>query len=392
MSSPHQPRRVCLLTTGLAVGGAEAQVVFLALNLKRRGWEVSVVSMLPPEARAEELRAEGIPVTDLGMKAGIPDVRAIWRLARYWKTFRPHIVHCHMVHANLLGRITRIVAPVPVLISTAHNTYEGHDWAYSFTDRLSDLTTNVSQLGTGRYGNEGLASSEKLIWVPNGIDIKPFARDEVLRSKVRATMGWEGRFVWLAVGNLRSAKDYPNMLRAFAKVVATRQRCLLAIAGSGKLGDELNQACEGLGINGMVRFLGCRRDVGNLMQAADAYVMSSAWEGLPIALLEAGASGVPAVVTNVGGNAEVIEDERTGFVVPAQDHIALAGAMVRMMSLDPLERQRMGLDAIARIESVYGQNRVLDRWENIYEQLLQFRSDSRSRSSCRLPELGRRQL
>jgi glycosyltransferase involved in cell wall biosynthesis len=392
MSSPHRPRRVCILTTGLAVGGAEAQVVFLAVNLHRRGWDVSVVSMLPPEARTEELVAEGIPVLNLGMKAGIPDVRAIWRLARYWRTFRPHIVHCHMVHANLLGRITRIVCPVPVLISTAHNTYEGHDWAYSCTDKLSDLTTNVSQLGTGRYGYEGLARSDKLIWVPNGIYTKPFAPDEASRSRVRATMGWGGEFIWLAVGNLRDAKDYPNMLCAFAEVTADHPRCRLAIAGAGKLKDELIQMCEGLAISQIVRFLGCRHDIRDLMQAADGYVMSSAWEGLPIALLEAGASGVPAVVTNVGGNAEIIEDEKTGFVVPPLDSAVLAAAMVRMMSLDPSARRQMGIAAISRIEAVYGQNRVLDQWENIYEQLLQFQSDARLRSSFRLPELGRRQL
>jgi glycosyltransferase involved in cell wall biosynthesis len=391
----YQPRRICLLTTGLALGGAEAQVVFLAANLHRRGWAVSVVSMLTPEARTEELLAENIHLLNLRMKAGVPDVRAILRLAKYWRTFRPHIVHCHMVHANLLGRITRVVAPVPVLISTAHSIFEGRrsrDLAYRLTDSLSDLTTNVSRAGRERYANKRLASADKLIWVPNGIDTSLFAPDQAVRTHVRSSMGWNDDFVWLAVGNLREPKDYPNLLRAFAIVADGRDRCRLAIAGFGKLSEELLQLSTKLGIRNKVEFLGCRQDIRELLQGADAYVISSAWEGTPIALLEAAASELPAVGTKVGGNPEVIEDEKTGLLVPPRDPRALAAAMLRMVGLSEETRHAMGAAARARVETVYGKNRVLTTWENIYEQLLQEQSDKQIRSPLRILELGRRQL
>src|SRR5262245_11898094 len=112
--------RVAILTSRLAHGGADAQVVLLAVGLKRRGWDVAVMSLLPPQAHVEELEQAGISVACLGAWRGVPDPRAIWRLAAHWRSFRPHVVHCHMMHANFLGRITRLIAPVPVLISTAH--------------------------------------------------------------------------------------------------------------------------------------------------------------------------------------------------------------------------------------------------------------------------------
>src|SRR5450631_3276521 len=103
-------RKLTLLTTGLARGGAEAQVALLASAFHKRGYGVEVISMLPPQAHAEELAAAGIPVRLLNMRPGVPDPRAIFRLAGMLRTSRPDVLHCHMVHANLLGRVARPLA------------------------------------------------------------------------------------------------------------------------------------------------------------------------------------------------------------------------------------------------------------------------------------------
>src|SRR5258708_489535 len=126
---PHEPgKRICIVTTGLAIGGAEKQVCLLATGLHARGWKVEVASLLPAEAFLDELAAAGVQVHNLGMRKGVPDPRAIARLASLFRSFRPRIAHCHMVHANLLGRVSRIFAEVPVLISTAHSIIEGGLW------------------------------------------------------------------------------------------------------------------------------------------------------------------------------------------------------------------------------------------------------------------------
>ena len=121
---PARAPRLLLLITTLTFGGAETQVIRLAIELKRRGWLVKIVCLIDPSAYLNQLAEERIEVASLGMPRGVPDPRAIWGLRRIIRSFRPDIVHSHMVHANLLGRFTRLFCRMPALISTAHNLQE----------------------------------------------------------------------------------------------------------------------------------------------------------------------------------------------------------------------------------------------------------------------------
>lgn len=379
--------KICLLTTGLAVGGAEEQVVLLATSLKQRGWNVEVASMLPPVAHLDRLAEMAIPVHGLGMRRGVPDPRALWRLRRILRTLQPEVLHCHMVHANLLGRLVRPFVKVPVVISTAHSIWEGPKWreyAYRVTDLLCDLTTNVSQRGADRYSRKRISSREKTLWVPNGIRIDGFDEIRASREPMRAALGWEGRFVWLAVGNLREPKDYPVLLRAFSQLRNCRRDGLLAIAGSGALEAQLRQLADSLGIAGHVQFLGARRDVPQLLGSADAYVISSAWEGTPMALLEAACARLPIVATSVGGNPEVIENRQSGILVPARNAKKLCEAMIEVHGLTAGARAQLGEAARGRVERLFRHDLVVSRWENIYRQLLMARAEASRQARWRL--------
>lgn len=374
--------RVTLLTTGLALGGAEAQVALLASGLHRRGWDVEVVSMLPPEAHQDRLASDGIAVIDLKMRRGVPDPRSLLRLTRELRRFRPHVLHCHMVHANILGRLARMFHRRVTVISTAHSVWEGGSWrdfAYRATDFLCDLTTNVSQAGLQRYARLGLSSSWKTIWVPNGVDTSAYRSDPGRRQTVRDRQGWEEKFVWLAVGNLRAPKDYPNLLDAIARLDVQAGTALFAIAGTGELDAELRAMATRLGISDRVSFLGRRTDIPDLLAAADGYVMSSCLEGTPMALLEAAAAALPIVATRVGGNSDVIDSGRNGILIEPGDPDALAGAVRRIMGLPSTERQQLGEAARKKVDRMFSVEPVLIRWENIYRQLIDSRSTSRWR-------------
>jgi len=365
---------VLFLITGLAYGGAETQLVNLATSLKKRGWEVRVVSMLSPQAFTEELKEAGIPLSTLNMRRGVADPRAVFRLVKILREWRPDIVHSHMIHANLLARVTRLFYKIPVLISTAHSIDEGGRWreiAYRLTDSLADLTTNVSQAAVERYIRVGAAPKDKIIFVPNGIDTSRFKPDRDTGWRLRNELGIDNYFVWLAVGRFEAAKDYPNMLQAFKMVVDKKQDTLLLLAGQGSLLEETRKLANELDLEDKVRFLGVRRDVPDLMNAADAYVMSSAWEGMPMVLLEAEACGLPVVATDVGGNSEVILNNKSGYIVPPGDSEALAATMVKMMALPEAERRAMGRAGRAHIEANYSLERVVDHWEGLYHELLQ---------------------
>ncbi|GAA6756948.1 glycosyltransferase [Thermus thalpophilus] len=301
--------RLLKVTTGLAQGGAENQLVQLAIRLRQRGWEVVVVSMLPPAAYADVLKEAGVYVHSLNMVRGCPDPRGVSKLAGIIRHFGPHVIHSHMVHANLLARITRLLAPVPVLISTVHNTLEigrffkneaSTHLAYRLTDRLADATTFVSQNSMRRFLQRKAVRPEKATYIPNGVDTQRFAPRVATRQVKRRELALEeGEFVWLAVGRLEEAKDYPTLLEAFSLLVndllVNEQRVTLLIVGQGSLEGVLRRLIAKHRLEDKVFLLGSRSDVPELMNMADAYVMSSAWEGMPMVLLEAHASGLPVV-------------------------------------------------------------------------------------------------
>jgi len=365
--------RILFLLTSLAYGGAETQVVRLAIWLKLRGWEVAVASLMPPKAYVEDLEAAGIPVFSLGIRRKLPDPRPVLRLVQIIRKWRPDIVHSHMVHANLLARIVRFLAPIPVLICSARSIDEGsrfREILYRLTDSLCDLTTQVSHAGLERYVRVGAVPRHKIRYIPNGVDTERFKPNLEDRLKFRKELGVDG-FVWLAVGRFDPPKDYPSMLQAFARVVHKHSNTILLIAGDGPLRKTMENLARELGIEKRTKFLGIRRDIPQLMNAADAYVMSSSWEGMPNVLLEASATGLPIVATDVGGNREIVLDGVTGFLVPPRNPEALARTMLRIMDLSDEERKEMGKRARKHIEVKFNLDRVVDLWEILYYELLE---------------------
>jgi len=366
--------KLLFLITGLAYGGAEIQLVNLAISLKKRGWEVRVVAMLPPQAFTEELKDAGIPLSTLNMRRGVADPRAVFRLVKILREWRPDIVHSHMVHANLLARVTRLLSPIPVLICTAHSTYEGgrhREIFYRLTDFLCDLTTQISWAGLERYVQVGAVPRHKIRYVPNGLDIDRFMPCQETRNRIRDKLELKDFFIWLAVGRFHVQKDYPNLLHALARVSEEFNNVLLLIAGDGPLRPDIEKLAKKLGINERVRFLGICNNISELMNAADAFVLSSRWEGFGLVLAEAMSCQLPVVATDSGGPREILNGGKLGHLVPPGDSEALAAAMMKMMSLPEAERQAMGRAGRAYIEANYSLEHVVDQWEAIYMELLQ---------------------
>lgn len=365
--------RVLLLSTSMGMGGADQQLLSAAGLLRARGWNARIVALTPLGPMGLQARQHGIPTDSLEMPRGVPDPRGVMRLVRLVRSWKPHVLHSHMVHANLMARFLRPLAPVPVLVSTIHSIQDGgraRTLGFRLSDRLADCTTIVSETAAERYLSAGAVSRARLRVIPNGVDTGRFRPLPAARAAVRRELGLGGEFTWLAVGRFELAKDYATMLAACAAVVARRPDSVLLLVGRGSLQPEVEQLVASLGLRSHVRFLGVRRDVPELMSASDGYVMSSAWEGMPVVLLEAGAAGMPIVATAVGGNREVVLEGESGYLVPPRNPGALAEAMTRLQELPSEQRRKLGERGRQHIEHRYALPHIIDLWEELYRDLL----------------------
>lgn len=361
--------RILYILTSLGIGGAEKQVIDLAGRMTARGHTVALISL----KHAEEEWPAKLPILRLNLPKTPP---GIWRGLRFAVNFvtlfRPDLIHSHTYPANIFARLLKrmLPKPAPRLINTIHNVYEGgrrRMLLYRATVFLVDQATAVSQAAADRFVQIHAVPPGKMRVLTNGIDTEAFASDRSRRKHIRAQMQVRKEFVWLAVGRLVPAKDYPNLLKAFAQIRKANPNALLWIAGEGDP-SQLHLSGSAINTNSGIEVLGLRSDIADLLDAADGYVLSSAWEGMPLALAEAMAMEKPVIATDVGGVRELIGER--GSIVAPNDSDALAAAMLTLMSLTEGERKAIGRAARERILQHFSINAKALEWELLYEQTL----------------------
>jgi glycosyltransferase involved in cell wall biosynthesis len=363
--------RIAYILNTLQVGGAERQVLAVAERMQARGHAVMIVALrehrphhLPTSLDAIHLNMRKQP---LSMVPGY--ARAVSAL----RTFRPDLIHSHQFHGNMLARLLKPAMPSVPVLSTIHNIHEGGGarmLAYRLTDPLATRTIAVCQAAADRFLRIGALSAQKTLVIPNGVDCAAFTPDPARRSRIRAELDASDAFIWLAVGRLTPAKDYPNLLRAFALVHAAHPDACLWIAGEGKQKyiAGFKKLSGQLGIAPALHWLGLRSDIAALLDAADAFALSSAWEGMPLALGEAMAMEKPFVATDVGGVREIAGS--CGTMVPPHDPAALAAAMIAVMETSLEQRRVLGHAAQHRIATDFSIEASVRAWESCYTDIL----------------------
>ena len=360
--------RAAFVIPGLdRIGGAERQTILLAEGLHRRGWDTAVVALTGSSSTAaSKLREAGIGFLNLEMRKGVADPRGWFRFARWLKYWQPHVVHAHLPHASWLARWSRLSFPGYALVDTLHSSSTGcrtRHLGYRLSGWLAGRVTAVSEAVAHSHCTANLVNPRRLTVLPNGVDTGTLMPDESLRHLVRGELGTKDQFLWIAAGRLAPVKDYPALLHALSLLPP---RAHLLIAGEGSLRSELEQLVHELQIHDRVRFLGFVSGIGHYLCAADAAVLSSQWEGLPMVLLEAGACGLPCVATDVPGSREAVTDGQNGLLAAPGNPHALAEKMRQLMDTPPVLRQAMGMRARQRVVRQCSMDTVLDRWEQLY--------------------------
>lgn len=359
---------ITLIITGLGMGGAERQVCDLADQFAAKGHQVLLISMTG-ETLNRPLSTK-VDLAELNMvKTPLGFIKAYSQARRLIKQFKPDVVHSHMVHANLFARLLRLSTRIKKMICTAHSSNEGgrgRMLAYRVTDGLCDLSTNVSQEAVDISVKRGAAPESRIIAMPNGIDTLRFTFNPASRASLRLQLQLANNTpLILAVGRFTEAKDYPNLLTAFNQLPIELNHVELAIIGTGEEQAKIEALAAQLGLTERVHFLGLQRNVHEWMNAADVYVMSSAWEGMPLVLLEAMACERVVVATDCGGVKEVLGE--CGILVLAKNSAALAQGLQQGLALSAEAAKAQGVAARARVVARYSLNAQADKWMGLYQ-------------------------
>ena len=346
--------------------GTHPQLTRLALHLSTTGHDVRAISLATPGTITGMFSEAGIEteVIDTSRRGSL--VPVVVRLATLFRKWRPEAVVAFLYETIVPARLAAQLAGVPAMISSIRNEYFGprhRELVIRATERLSAATVVNSRRVAESLVRRGIANRRHLVVIHNGIDVSLFRTDPEAREVTRRSLSLrEDDFVWLTIGRLTEQKAYPNLFRAFSTVVDGLPSSRLLVAGRGPLRGELEDLVLRSGLRDRVSLLGFRGDIPGLLAASDAFVMASRWEGMPNAVMEALAAGVPVVGTDVGGMGELIHDRRSGYLVPSGAPDELAMAMVRMMKTPLEERRDMGRSGEAAMRQHYEYTGVMEAW------------------------------
>ena len=358
--------RVLHLITRLPIGGAERLLVDVVRRLDPARFESVVCCIQAKGALAEELEGAGITVHCLNrMQSKRFDWRAVRDLARLLRSERISLLHSHLYHANLYGRLAARLAGVPA-IATVHNVYTRSKLHRRLLNRLlSRISARViavsDEVRNDLVARDGIDPG-RVATIHNGIDLRR-VQSALTREQARARLGIPADALAVGcIGRLEEQKGHRFLLEACAQLPDIR----LIIAGDGRLRRDLENQSAALGIASRTAFLGARSDVADILCALDVHVMPSLWEGLSIAMLEAMAAGLPLVISDVSGVAEAFGEEECGIRVPPRDSAALAQAM-RELAKNPERRARLGEAGRRRVRAEFDIEVMLRRLTAVYE-------------------------
>ena len=373
--------RVLQVIGGSKFGGAIWVILSYVEALQEHGCAVAVCTSV--ERVAEVFRGAGCEIVSVPeMVREIDpwrDLRSIVKLSGICREGGFDVVHTHTSKGGFLGRAAARLAGIPIVIHTAHG-FAFHEasssasiFFYAFLERLAaqwcDRMITVSDFHRAWAIRLGITAPERIVTIRNGVSRSRLA---VTRNRhdVRKELGIdEHDFLLASIGRLAPQKGLETLILALPDILRRNPRARLVLVGEGPLRSELEAGLEGSGLASAVRFLGFRRDVGEILSASDVVIAPTLREGLSISVLEAMAMGKPIVTTAIGSNLELIEDGVSGLLVPPNDPARLAEAILRVEA-DPVSASRYGDAARQRFDLEFTEQVMKQSVWSLYRQLI----------------------
>lgn len=365
--------RILFVSTSTTLGGAEKTLYALATLLDHRRFPVAgVVSLKPAGHYAQRLAAQGVKVESLGTPraAGLGDAR---KLARIIDRERPDVVHAVMYQAIQVARMAKPLTSVPFkLVSSPRVNYRSRSMWTLLVDRWlkgrDDLLIAECEASRRFLLRKLSYKPAKTMVIRNGVDLAGWPASKIDRQKRRLELRLGGSDVLVgAVGRLDRQKGFATLIEAMARLKGSALRC--AVLGDGPERERLAALIRKHELERTTWLIGEKTEIPSWLSAFDLYCLPSLWEGLPNALLEAMALGLPVVASGVDGVPEAVTDGKDGLLVPPSDPAALAKALKALAS-DPDKRTKLGAAAKASIAERFTLRRMIEEYERAYETVL----------------------
>jgi glycosyltransferase involved in cell wall biosynthesis len=370
-------RKVFYLLDSLNVGGTETQAVELALRIPEAGYDVTLGCLRARGPLLERLQGSQVAVREFHPEGGIDSPAGFYQLLRlswFLRRKKFDIVHTHDLWSNLIGVPAARLAGVRAIVSSRRDL-ANFDWYQSkrrgWLRRIQNLggavLANATPIRDALIAEDGF-KPEKLRVIHNGVDIDRFQTSGDERDQVFPGVG-KGKLIVL-VGNMHTdVKGHPWLIASAPAVVHEFPTARFVLAGDGEQRPRFEEQVAKLGLEQNFLFLGRRTDIPKILACCDIAVLPSRAEGLPNAILEYMAAGLPTIASRVGGNAELIEDGVTGLLVPSEDSAALSDALLALLR-DPGLARRMAQNGHEFTIRNFSFERLVREVDELYSELL----------------------
>jgi glycosyltransferase involved in cell wall biosynthesis len=375
---------ICQVLHSLAVGGAEVLADRLARRLSGR-FRFVFVCLDELGELGESLRGDGVPVHVVDRKGGL-DLGCARRLWRRLREENVDLVHAHQYTPFAYTLLARAWHRRPPILFHEHGRFHPD---YPRRKRIlfnrimlrkPDRVVGVgNKVRDALIANEGIPA-DRVEVIYNGIPLEAYGNGEGERSAVREELGlFEGDFVLAQVARLDYLKDHLTAVRAIARCAASGPRIKLLLVGEGPERAAIEKEIAALGVHSSVRLLGLRQDVPRILAAADAGLLTSISEGIPLTVIEAMAAGLPVVSTDVGGVREVVLEGSTALLAPAGDDEALANSILKLAS-DPGLCRTLGTRGRERAFERFSEETMHENFARLYDEMLQRKRQGATRT------------
>ena len=378
-----RPLRIAYLPASLQPGGAERQMLALAAGLPKDRFAVEFMILSGSGIYDDRAREAGAQLRFLGAMPTAHEAlpakvaRRVGKVVRYAEVARRNrydVIDAWLYPSDVLAALMRPMTRTPIIVAgrrnvdpqTAFGPFERPVTAVS--GRLTDVVVANSAAAARRAVEVDRVDPAKIRIIRNGVVLPP---EPAPGERERHRGAWgasDDEIVIGCVANYSPVKRHEQLIAAFGTLVATGQRARLVLVGEGPMRAAMEDQIQALGLAPVVRLTGSTPDARSLVVGFDVTVQASCREGLPNALLEAAAAGLPIVATDAGGSGEIVIDGETGLLVPVDDQVAMVGALQRMAADGDL-RRRLGGAAHKHAARVFGMDRFVAEFADLYEGL-----------------------